>query len=260
MCRGGLGMLRVFRRFVGAAVAALALSAAPGLVMAMNVRPVILDLTSSGRSMSAVVSVENPSDRAVPVEMTVVEATPTPDGLVATAKTSEDLLVFPPQAVIEPGKTQAFRVQYVGDPDLATSKHYFVTVAQLPVQLPGGSSAIQILYNFQVAVSVGVPAERSAITLTGAAVVKNEGGEFQPTLTFSNAGKTYGYVSEGELRVVVKDKAGKELFNKRYGSSDIEQELGFGLVAAGSTRKIVVPVDVKQDAEVTATFTPPRRR
>ena len=58
------------------------------------------------------------------------------------------------QAMIQPGQTQTFRVQYVGDPDLARSKHYYVTVAQLPVQMPQGQSAIQILYNFQVLVSV----------------------------------------------------------------------------------------------------------
>ncbi len=132
------------------------------------------------------------------------------------------LLVFPPQALIEPGKTQAFRVQFVGDPDMTKSKHYFVTVAQLPVQLPGGSNAIQILYNFQVAVSVGVSGERSEITLTDSKIVKNEVGEFQPVLTFSNTGKTYGYVSEGGLRLTVKDAAGKEVFSKRYDSSDIE--------------------------------------
>ena len=257
---GFLNMLAFCRQFALAAASTLALCAAPSICAAMNVRPVILDLSNGGRSMSTVVSVENPSDRGVPVELTVHEAEPTPEGLVPTTTPSDDLLVFPPQALIEPGKTQAFRVQFVGDPDMTKSKHYFVTVAQLPVQLPGGSNAIQILYNFQVAVSVGVSGERSEITLTDSKIVKNEVGEFQPVLTFSNTGKTYGYVSEGGLRLTVKDAAGKEVFSKRYDSSDIEQDLGFGLVAADGTRQIILPVDVKGEGVVEASFAPPRRR
>src|SRR3546814_13905099 len=55
-----------------------------------------------------------------------------------TSQDPGDLVVFPAQAVIQHGQSQVFRVQYVGDAELDKSRHYYVTVAQLPVQLPQG--------------------------------------------------------------------------------------------------------------------------
>src|SRR3546814_7027278 len=68
---------------------------------------------------------------------------------------SSDLLIaLPTQAIIPPGATQAFRIQYIGDPEVDHSRHYYAEVAQLPVEIPGGQSTIQILYNFQAMVNV----------------------------------------------------------------------------------------------------------
>ena len=77
---------------------------------------------------------------------------------------SSDLAVFPAQAVIEPGRTQTFRVQWAGGP-IDRGKSYYVTVAQAPVTLPAGQSAIQVLYNFQVLVSVAPPQAQANLTV-----------------------------------------------------------------------------------------------
>ena len=114
------------------------------VVDAMTVQPVVVDLQTAGRAMSQVITVENTFATPLPVELTVQELELTPTGLKQTGKDPGDLLIFPPQALIAPGQTQTFRVQFVGDPTLAVSKHYYVTVAQLPVKLPEGQSAIQI--------------------------------------------------------------------------------------------------------------------
>lgn len=84
---------------------------------AMTVQPVIVDLATAGGRMSAVVTVENTFATPLPVELKVVEADFN-NGLVTTNRETEDLLIFPPQALIQPGRTQSFRVQWVGDPDL----------------------------------------------------------------------------------------------------------------------------------------------
>src|SRR3546814_3152694 len=75
---------------------------------------------------------------------------------------SSDLLIaLPTQAIIPPGATQAFRIQYIGDPEVDHSRHYYAEVAQLPVEIPGGQSTIQILYNFQAMVNVASITARS---------------------------------------------------------------------------------------------------
>ena len=129
-------------------VASMALAIMPiAEAKAMTVQPVVVNLTSQGSGMSQVVKVENTFATRLPVELQIEELRFDGETLVNTHADPGDLLVFPPQAFIEPGQTQTFRIQYVGDPELAKSKHYYVTVAQLPVQLPEGQSAIQILYN-----------------------------------------------------------------------------------------------------------------
>jgi P pilus assembly chaperone PapD len=139
-------------------VAALAVSAAvlgiSTAVYAMTVQPVVIDLTTSGRGMSQVITVENTFDKPLPVELRIEALDLTADGVKPTGRDTGDLAVFPPQALIQPGQRQNFRVQYVGDPGLAKSKHFFITVAQLPVQTTDTQSNIQLLYNFQVLVSV----------------------------------------------------------------------------------------------------------
>lgn len=222
---------------------------------AMTVQPVVIDLQTAGRQMSAVVTVENTFANSLPVELTVQELELTPEGVKQTGKDPGDLMVFPPQAIIEPGQTQTFRVQYVGDPALARSKHYYVTVAQLPVKLPEGQSAIQILYNFQVLVSIAPAGVKPQLAIQGAEIGRNAAGKPIPILNVSNDTTAHGYLANGRLRVVQKDAAGKQVFTKTLSSAEIQQSMGFGLIGGGQSRKVSVPVELPSaEGSVEASF------
>src|SRR3546814_20792441 len=87
-------------------------------VHAQSVQPVILDLQTAGRQSTQTLTVNNTRASAIPVELRV-------EGLVFDANgprgTSQDpgaLVVFPAQAVIQPGQSQVFRVPYVGGVEL----------------------------------------------------------------------------------------------------------------------------------------------
>ncbi len=223
--------------------------------VAMTVQPVVIDLQTAGREMTQVVTVENTFATPLPVELNVQELELTPDGVKQTGKDPGDLLVFPPQAIIEPGQTQTFRIQYVGDPALAKSKHYYVTVAQLPVKLPEGQSAIQILYNFQVLVSIAPAKIKPKISITAAEIGKNANGKPVAVLMVANETPAHGYLANGNLRIVQKDASGKQLFAKTYSGAEIQQTMGFGLIGGGQTRRVVVPVELPSaDGTVEASF------
>ena len=223
--------------------------------VAMTVQPVVIDLQTAGREMTQVVTVENTFATPLPVELNVQELELTPDGVKQTGKDLGDLLVFPPQAIIEPGQTQTFRIQYVGDPALAKSKHYYVTVAQLPVKLPEGQSAIQILYNFQVLVSIAPAKIKPKISITAAEIGKNANGKPVAVLMVANETPAHGYLANGNLRIVQKDASGKQLFAKTYSGAEIQQTMGFGLIGGGQTRRVVVPVELPSaDGTVEASF------
>src|SRR3546814_20986798 len=65
-----------------------------------------------------------------PVELRVEGLVFDANGTRGTSQDPGDLVVFPAQAVIQPGQSQVFRVQYVGDAELDKSRHYYVTVAR----------------------------------------------------------------------------------------------------------------------------------
>jgi P pilus assembly chaperone PapD len=238
-------------------VAAVCLAAAPvSQAAAMTVQPVVLDLQTAGRGMSQVITVENTFSTPLPVELQIQQLELTEDGVKLTGVDPGDLLVFPPQALIQPGQTQSFRVQYVGDPDLQESKHYYITVAQLPVKLPEGQSAIQILYNFQVLVSIGPQGSKPAIAVVDSAV-SDDAGHRNPLITVRNDSANYGYLSQGKLRVVARDAAGNEVARETLSGPEIQQRMGFGLIGGHQTRKVRLPVELPTAAgTVEVTFSP----
>jgi fimbrial chaperone protein len=240
---------------VGAAMASLFIAWQAG--KAMTVQPVVVDLSTAGRRMSQIVTVENSFANPLPVELRVEELMIDEKGVHGTGKDPGDLLVFPPQAMIQPGQTQSFRVQFVGNPDLARSKHYYVTVAQLPVKLPEGQSAIQILYNFQVLASVGPTGAKPQLRIQTTELARDDTGHSVPAITLSNDSPTYGYLSKGRLRIIEKDAAGREVFRKTLAGPEIQQTIGFGLIGAGQTRRVIVPVELpSSEGSIDAQFTP----
>lgn len=249
----------MFRTIKLAFMAALALTMNPTPAVAMTVQPVVINLTTSGRGMTQVITVENTFATTLPVELRIQELIVNEDGVTLTGNDPGDLLVFPPQALIEPGQTQSFRVQYVGDPDLAASKHYYITVAQLPVKLPEGQSAIQILYNFQVLVSVAPTGAKPALSVKSAEIGHNADGKPIPIIVLGNAAAAHGYLSDGRLRIIQRDASGAEVFRQSLSGPEVQQTIGFGLVGANQTRRISVPIVLPVDGgTVEASYSPER--
>lgn len=148
-------------------------------------------------------------------------------------------------------------MQYVGDPALAASRHYYITVAQLPVKLPEGQSAIQILYNFQVLASVSPSGAKPQLEVKSAQVVKDANGKPVAMLTVGNSSPVHGYLSANKVRLVEKDAAGKEQFKRTLSGPEIQQTVGCGLIGAGQTRKVTIPVELPSaDGVVEASITP----
>jgi fimbrial chaperone protein len=250
-------VINLLRKYVLKVLLLVGLGAIAPTLVAMTVQPVVIDLSTAGRGMSQVITVENTFATALPVEMRVQDLAFTEDGIVGTGNESEDLLVFPMQALIEPGQTQSFRVQYVGDPELAQSKHFYVTAAQLPVELPEGQSAIQILYNFQVLVSVSPTGAESSLVITGAEIGQNNAGAPVPVITVANGSAAHGYLSSGRLRIIQRDSTGDVIFRRTIPGPEIQQTIGFGLVGAGQTRRVLVPVELPTNGgTIEAEFTP----
>lgn len=245
---------------LGRLLAAAALAGAATPALAVSVQPLIIDLQTSGRRTSELVRVENTYPTAMPIELRITEGEYVDGAVRSSGKPTDDLLVFPPQAMIAPGQTQGFRIQYVGDPALTRSKHYVVTVAQLPVPMPGNQSTVQILYNFNVIVGVVAPGAKSDLHIVSSEIVQDKDGKPRTVLTVRNDGENYGYLANGSLRLVQRDGTQKEVFRRDLTNDQINQEIGLGLVAPGQSRRIPVPIDLPQPGgSVEAQFKPATR-
>jgi len=209
-----------------AAVTALIVALDATVVHAMTVSPVSIDLTTSGKRNSQVVTIENKYTTPITLEILTQETVYTDEGVKGTGTQTEDLLVFPPQAQIAPGGTQAVRIQYVGEPNIAKSKHYFVTVAQLPVKMPEGESGVQLLYNFQIVAGVAMSGTKSNIQVTSAESYMGNDNKPYLMLVLKNDANTYGYLSNGSLRIAQKNTAGQEIDRQSLNTDPVAPENG----------------------------------
>jgi P pilus assembly chaperone PapD len=239
---------------VAALVAAALLLAPLSPALATTVTPVIIDLQSNGRGVVANISVSNTGATALPIEIEVIPLAATPTGLQPdkTKTEDEDLLVTPPSVLVPAGKSQTFRLQWLGDPDLAASKHYYVSINQLPVKLPEGESAVQVVYNFQVLVSVSSPNKKPQLAITTVTPATVD-GKSVAAVTFRNSGQAHGYISQHRLKIAAAGPGGTELYSKTISGAEFQQLVGYGLVASGQVRTINVPVDKAAPANATLT-------
>lgn len=239
------------------AIATMLGSIVPTLTWAMTVQPVVIDLKTSGREMGDVIIVENTFEQPLAVEVTMQALELTEEGVLATGQDTGELAVFPPQAAIQPGQRQNFRVQYVGDPALAKSRHFYVTLAQLPVQTPDGSSNIQLLYNFQVLVSVAPSGSEPAITVSAAEIGRDADGAPVAVIVATNSSPSHGYLSRGRLEVVQRDATNREVFRQVLSGPQIQQSLGYGLIGGSQSRRITLPDHLPVgEGAITAKYTP----
>lgn len=221
-----------------------ALVVASGVALAMAVSPVFIELNSAGSGTAATLTVTNTFSNPLPVELRLQGLELGENGEQTLTEVEEDVLIFPPQALIAPGNTQNFRLQWVGEPDIERSRHYVVSVAQTPVQLPEGVSGIQLLYNFQVIVSVApAGAPPAALSVDTVEVRTLEDGTRRAAVRIVNPSPRHGYLSQMRVRLVQADN-GETVLDRFLQPSDIGQTVGRGLVPGEGARVFVLPVDL----------------
>lgn len=237
-------MLRAFEPFRSVA-AALVLSASLAVpAMAYQVSPMIYDLQPSGSGAAQIIRVENTNDAPITIELVSEKRFFDEKGVERREPAPADFVLFPPQAIVPAGGTQAIRVQYVGPPSLAASATYTVTVKQVPVQLPeGGASGVQFVFNFSTVANIVPPGAKAAI----AAAVAPSGNGL--ALTLRNDGNKYANLGLSKVTVT---SGG---FSKTYEGEEWRKALGTSWILPGGTRVIQLPPPGGGGGNWTAAFT-----
>jgi fimbrial chaperone protein len=217
---------------------ALLVFALAGIARAYQVSPMIYDMKPTGAGASAVIRVNNTNASPITIELVAEKRLFDETGKESREAADKDFVLFPPQAIVQPGSTQAVRIQYVGEQKLDKSSTYTVTVKQVPVKLPNdGKSGVQFVFNFSTVANIvpdGAKAQIDTVSLQPAGKMLR--------LTLHNSGNKYANLalsnvelSGGSFKSTVKDDAWRKA-------------LGTSWILPGGTRVIELPKPDKAPA------------
>jgi fimbrial chaperone protein len=219
---------------------AFLLGAAPS-AYATSVSPMHLEMMSVGHAGRSQFTVANTGTEPMPMETTVKRVDIDENGTSHQTPADEDFLVFPTQIIIPPGGSQVFRVQWVGEPNLASSQTYMIGVSQIPLKQPNNKSVVQVVMSFGVVVDVAPPEGHSNLQVTGATIVTDKKGKRHVAFTVSNSSNVHGLLDNA---VVTISSGG---WSKSYSSGEIAQGIGIGIVQPGKRRVFTLPGDLPAD-------------
>lgn len=176
--------------------------------VAQRVLPMIYELDTSGSGASTSLRIENTKSVSMTLEFVASSIQIDEFGIETTEPAEDDFLIFPPQALVAPGKAQVVKVKYIGDPLIDTSKAYRVSVKQLPVTLDkSGESGVAVLVNFNTLANVVPKSAKASLSVTNITAAENN----MWSVTVENTGNRYARLSKTEWVVEAVDGRSKPL-------------------------------------------------
>lgn len=131
----------------------LALAAAQAA--AFSFAPMTTSIASSGSSAVVTYTVANSSDQQTAVAIKVATRTVDSLGVEKNEPADKLFLIFPARVVLKPNSSQNIKVQYRGDPALASELAFRVIAEQLPVDFSKSNvSGVNILLTYIAALYV----------------------------------------------------------------------------------------------------------
>ena len=199
----------------------------PMLAFARSAQPMRFELTPRGAGATQIVIFNNDSSQPMTMEMTPMRilGASSEGELLETA--DNDFMIFPPTAVVPPGATQRFQVQYIGDPKLAASRSYRIHLRQSEVDLTGDGSVVGVAIGFGLMANVVPPNVKPELKL-GAA---KPAGPGKVAVTAENIGSKY-------IRLV----ATEWVVDGNSLSGDDIATLSGNLIVPGEKRQLILPV------------------
>lgn len=204
---------------------------------AATVQPMRFELSPTGVNSRAKVQVTNDSTVPITVEATSWLSAVTPDGSETLSAADDDIIVFPPSAIVGPGKKQFFQVQYIGNPELSSSRLYRMRIEQLPVKQADGKIALAFQFNTMLNV---VPAGATALPEVSSIERATTPGSY--TIEFRNRGNRFVRLHDTTWTISTPDG------NIEWSNAEVRGLIRDALVLPQSTR--ILSVTPPQDLEL----------
>ena len=177
-----------------------------GIAMAYQVSPMIKTIEPTGSGSVMQLKITNTDASTLALELTGLRVVTDETGQVQRNEDLTDLMIFPMQTSIPPGRSQVVQVRYVGDQELDVGRVYAVKVAQLPIQVQGagGEVSTQVKIGLSFLSHILVQNSNSNAKLVVSEIVKSSDGAIG--FAAQNTGKATALLREIEW--VVTDESG----------------------------------------------------
>jgi fimbrial chaperone protein len=212
-----------------------ALAAYTVAAAAMTVSPTQVEMVSIGAGAHARITVTNTDDEPLAVEAILNRATLDEAGVPRTSPAGDDFLVMPAQAIIAPGATQNFRIQWLGEPMLETSQSYLLYMSQIPVKRRG-NSIVRVVVSIGVMINVAPPQGTPSLRVTSTGVVSDGRGIRYPVVTVENPSQIHALFPQSSVQL----SSGS--WSATVPSGLLSERMGIGLVQPGHRRRFILPV------------------
>ena len=113
----------------------LAFSFLSPTLSAFGLKPLFTTLSPSGAGAESVFRVTNTGDSPIAVQFGTTTREQRVDGTESQKTADDSFMIYPPQAVIAPNKTQKVRVQWLGKQNPSKELAYRFVAEQVPVNL-----------------------------------------------------------------------------------------------------------------------------
>lgn len=210
------------------------------LASAHEVRPMRAVLASG--TYDTVITVTNTRDYELPIEIVVQKRTVQTDGSQSFSPAEEDFLVFPPQFLLEPGQSQAVRVEFIGDRTFSESQAYIIDVQEVPV-VPDNFSGVVTVYNFGAALYLTAANARADMRIEN---VQEQGGAV--TFELVNRGRDFGFLTQTGL-VIQKGSA-----ERQFDRDELSELVENPIIPPNSTRSFRLEHGLQVDGPVSVKF------
>lgn len=183
---------------------ALAAAVSPSLLEAYDLKPIVVQLQPSGAGAAQQMTITNSHKVPIAIEVKAFRREQLPDGSDRLTPENDDIIISPPQMVIQPGSSQAFKVRWIGDPNPARELSYRIVTTQLPInfksQKKGDVNAkLNLTYKYEAALYVVPPGSAPLASLVSAAPVTDEKGVVWLELVIKNDGNARALLNRPNL-------------------------------------------------------------
>jgi len=187
---------------------------------AQRVEPMVFELAASGSKSTTSLRVNNNKSAPLTIEVEPSRISLDESGNETRTLAEDDFLIYPPQTIIQPGKTQVIKVKYIGDPSIDASQAYRISVKQVPVNLGlDESSNLGLLLNFNTLANVVPEKAKSELNVTN--IKPGTNGSW--VVTIENSGNRFARISQTKWTASSNNKQKK--FKKDEVNNMVEKKL-----------------------------------